>query len=182
MCVLKRAQQAGVEFFQNRRFGHFSEFSDFRFSVTTRIFTRVPKNVSLLKYHRFYTRNELYLCVPKKPEKPPFPDFGDSGDVEDIFRIFSKNTDFDQFYTNFNDVYTAAERFYKTQKFSVPDHFLKFRKFGKKVFPIGNFPTFSKLLLFRKFRDFQEFRGFSRILLHFMGCHCIIIGKSLSRK
>jgi hypothetical protein len=105
-----------------------------------------------------------YLKKPKKKRTFFSRNFGEfPGDPPKHFRgiFFGKNTNFDQFYTNFNSVYPAAQSgFYKKHEI-YRKSFRQFWNFwnSEKSFlrNPGNFPRH-----FPKFREFPEIPGFSR--------------------
>jgi hypothetical protein len=88
---------------------------------------------------------------------------GFPGGRSSIFGFFLKN----RISTNFTlilRVHCCAERFYKTRNFRKVRRF-KISEIRKKVFPIRNFPTFSKFPDFPEirdsdFRDFPDFQNF----------------------
>jgi hypothetical protein len=152
MCFKTRSANEGW-IFQNRRFGTFfpkfsgiSEFGDFgNFSENVR-FSR--------KFFPRFSRNRLYLVVLKTGKRTFFPEFRDFSRRPETFWDFFENTNFDQFYTNFNDVYTAAQSgFIKKTKCSENFKIEIPKKFSRNP---GNFPTFSKFWIFRKFSDFPK--------------------------
>jgi hypothetical protein len=151
-------------------FRNFRNFGNFRGNF-------LPKNTRFSR--KFFPANFaeigcIFASYRKKPEeKRTFfsRNFGGfPGDTSRHFRgiFFGKNMNFDEFYTNFNAVYTAAQSgFYKKHKISQKSsrQFWNFRNSEKKFSPKSRkfSPTFSEIPGFSgNSRIFHNFRYFTK--------------------
>jgi hypothetical protein len=168
MCVLKRS--ANELNFPKSTFWHFfSKFSDFGIFRIFGDFRKFLEKRPIPDFSRGFSRNRLYLRRPKTG-KNFFPGISGFPRRPGHFRIFSEKHNFDQFYTNFNDVYTAAQSgFIKTRNFPKSSDVLKFRKFRKKFSRNRKFPRHFRNSSFPEipFPNFQ-FSGFLEIILPFI--------------